>query len=140
MVRPEVRAIESQRTALKRNFRQIQECTGRFQIQTSDTPVFVALLRSAQNVNGAAKKGMSANLGSNVILLQDISASIEFEDTMLMPLAQVDVAAVIAQIGPGKLRTRNSIGFGESAIDRIAPKIPVIRRPFPEVETESLTS
>src|ERR1700745_524434 len=67
MVRPEVRAIKSQRTALKWNFSQIQDFIRPLQIQTGDTPVFVPLLRSAQNVNGAAEKGMSANLGSDII-------------------------------------------------------------------------
>jgi uncharacterized membrane protein len=82
---------------------------------------------------------MPANLGSNIIGLEDISASIEFQDPVFIPLAQVDVAAVVAQVGSGKVRTRHAIGFGESAIGGIAPKIAVICRPFPEVETESLT-
>src|SRR5215472_5980236 len=66
MVRPEVRSIKSQRTAFKRNLSQIfyLACAGRFQIQTSDTPVFVPLLRSPQNINGAIEKGMPADLSS----------------------------------------------------------------------------
>jgi hypothetical protein len=58
---------------------------------------------------------------------------------MLIPLAKIDVAAVVAQIGSGKLRTSNPIGFGESTIGRITSQIPIVRGSFSDIETERFT-
>src|SRR5437588_10052238 len=99
MARPEVRAVESKRATRERNTRQVLHLW-RFllRIESRDAPIFVRLLRPAQDVDQSIDKDMSTDLSADINRAQNVSARIEFENAMLVPLTQVNMITVEAEI------------------------------------------
>src|SRR6266404_1590565 len=99
MVRPEVRAVESKRATRERNTRQVVHLR-RFllRIESRDAPILVRLFSSAQEVDQSIDERMAADLRTDINRAQNVSARIEFENAMLVPLTQVKMIAVEAQI------------------------------------------
>src|SRR5713101_2639601 len=99
MIRPEVFAIEGERATRKWNTRQVLD-VGRFlpRIETRDAPILVRFFYTAQDVNQSIDEHMSANLRANINDAQNVSARIEFENAMIVPLTQVKMIAVEAEI------------------------------------------
>src|SRR5216684_1121588 len=78
---------------------------------------------------------MAADFRANLNDAQNVSGRIEFENAMLVPLTQVKMLAVEAEIGTGKLRARDPI-FSESARRIVAAKITIIVPTFADGETK----
>ena len=99
MIRPKVRSVESKRAARKRDNSDILNF-GRFlpRIETRDAPILVRLLLSAEDVDRAVNEGVTADLRANIDNAQDLSARIEFQNAMFVPLTQVEMIAVVAEI------------------------------------------
>src|SRR5205807_2419985 len=78
MVRPEEFAVEGERTAGKWNARQVLYLR-RFLpwIESPDAPIFVRLLRTAQEVDQSIDDDMSADLSADINRAQNVSARIE---------------------------------------------------------------
>ena len=80
IIRPEQFAIERKRTTRKWNYGNV--CNGGgllFQIQSSDSPIFVRLFLSAQNVERAVGKSVTGDLGPNVNLADNAATIIELQ-------------------------------------------------------------
>jgi hypothetical protein len=99
MIRPKVRSVESKRTARKRDNSDILNF-GRFlpRIETRDAPILVRLLLSAEDVDRAVNEGVTADLLADIDNAQNLSARIEFQNAMFVPLTQVEMIAVAAEI------------------------------------------
>ena len=99
MIRPKVRSVESKRTARKRDNSDILNF-GRFlpRIETRDAPILVRLLLSAEDVDRAVNEGVTADLLADIDNAQNLSARIEFQNAMFVPLTQVEMIAVVAEI------------------------------------------
>jgi uncharacterized Fe-S center protein len=59
---------------------------------------------------------------------------------MLMPLAQVNLLAIVAEVGAGKVRTSDPIVFTETATGSKKPKVTIVVRTFSEVKIKRFTS
>jgi len=79
MVRPEEFAVEGERTAGKRNARQVLHLR-RFlpRIKSSDAPVLVRRFLSAQDVDQSIDEHMSADLRTDINDAQNVSDPVEF--------------------------------------------------------------
>ena len=99
MIRPKVRAVECERATLKWNMRQILYFW-RFlpRIQTRYAPILIPLLRPAQDVDQSIDEHMAADFRADLNNAQNLSAGLEFEDAMLVPLAEIEIFAVVAEI------------------------------------------
>src|ERR1700737_4760216 len=99
MIRPEVRAVEGEGAAWKRNTREIFHLR-RFlsRIEARNAPIFSWLFRSAQDIDQSVDEHMTAKLCADINAAQNVSGCIEFQDAMLVPLTQVKMIAVEAQI------------------------------------------
>src|SRR6266403_1217612 len=115
MVRPEVRAVESKRATRERNTRQVVHLR-RFllRIESRDAPIFVRLLRPAQEVDQSIDERMAADLRTDINRAQNVSGHIDIEKAMLSPLTQVKMITVEPDISTAKLRARDPI-FSEPA-------------------------
>src|SRR5437016_5876395 len=121
MVRPEMPAIESERAALERDARDILDLRRLFlRIQSRDAPIFVPLLRPAQDIDRSIDENMSADLRADRNLSQNVSLRIEFQDSILIPLAEVKVAAIVTEVGTRELRTSYLFVLGKSAADKVS--------------------
>ena len=99
MIRPKVRAVECERATLKWNVRQILYLWSFLaRIQTRDAPILIPLLCPAQDVDQFIDEYMPANFSADINDTQSFSAGVEFEDAMLVPLAQIQIFAVAAEI------------------------------------------
>ena len=99
MVRPKVGSVEGQRAALKRDSREVFDLRRRLpRLKACDAPIFVPLLGPAQDVEPSIDKHMATDFGSHIKNSQDIAVRIEPEDPMLVPLAQVEMTAIVAQV------------------------------------------
>src|SRR5437879_13801922 len=99
MIRPKIHAVEGERATRKRNTRQIfHGWLFLSRIETRDTPILVRLFHAAQDVDHFIDKGVAANFRADINDAQRLSARIEFEDAMLIPLTQVKMLAVEAEI------------------------------------------
>src|SRR5688500_6744428 len=100
MVRPEAFAVKGQRAALKWNSRQLLDSRRFFpRIQARDAPIALALFGPAQDIDQPIDEDVAANLRMDRDLAEDVSLSVELQNPMLIPLAQVEMFAIIAQIG-----------------------------------------
>src|SRR5438552_14691469 len=146
MIRPEMRAVESERATRERNACQVFHLW-RFlsRIEARDAPVFASLARTvrlllpAQGVDQSIGKGVPGDLGPDINDALNISVRIEFENALLVPLAQIQLSPVVAKIRAGKLRARNSI-FSESARRIVAAQITVVVRTFTDGEPKDTVS
>lgn len=87
MIRPKVRAVECERATLKWNMRQILYLWSFLpQIQTRNPPILIPLLCPAQDEDQSIDEYMPADFSADVNDAQNLSAGIEFEDAMLVPL------------------------------------------------------
>jgi hypothetical protein len=94
MIRPKVRAVESERAALKRNVREIFDLRRRFTgVEPGDAPILVPLLRPAQDMDQPSDERMPADFRADRKDLENVPLRIELEDTMLIPLTQVKAVA-----------------------------------------------
>jgi hypothetical protein len=99
MIRPEVRAVESKRATRERNTREVLHLRRYLSwVETRDAPILVRLFSSAQDVDQSIDERMAADLRTDINDAQNVSARIEFENAMLVPLTQVKMIAVEAEI------------------------------------------
>src|SRR3984893_5894664 len=99
MVRPKVRAIERERATLKRNTLPNPYLLSFLpRIKTRDAPILIPLLRPAQDVDRSIDEYMAADFSADINNAQNFAAGLEFEDAMLVPLTQVKIFAVVAEI------------------------------------------
>jgi len=79
MIRPKIRAIEGQGAAWERDSREIFDCWYLFsRIEARDAPIFIPLLRPAQEVNESPYKDMATYLEADIESTQNISTRIQF--------------------------------------------------------------
>ena len=79
MIRPEIRAVKSQGAALERDSRDILDIWRLLpRIEPRDAPIFIPLLRPAQDVNQSIDKDMAAYLKSDIDNTQNAATRIEF--------------------------------------------------------------
>ena len=79
MIRPKIRAIKSQGAALERHSREILDIWRLLpRIEPRDAPIFIPLLRPAQDVNQSIDKDMAAYLKSDIDNTQNAATRIEF--------------------------------------------------------------
>jgi hypothetical protein len=92
-------AVKSKRAARKRNNSDILNL-GRFllRLEPRDTPILVWLLCPPQDVDHSINKYMATDLRADVDLADDAAARVELQDPMFIPLAQVEMLAVVAEI------------------------------------------
>ena len=92
-------AGESKRTALERNARNIFYLRRRVpRIQSRDAPILIPLLCPAQDKDQSIDEYMAADFSADINDAQNLSAGLEFEDAMLVPLTQMEIFAVVAEI------------------------------------------
>ena len=79
MIRPKIRAVKSQGAALERDSRDILDIWRLLpRIEPRDAPIFIPLLRPAQDVNQSIDKDMAAYLKSDIDNTQNAATRIEF--------------------------------------------------------------
>jgi len=99
VIRPKIRSVKGQGAASKRDLREVFDLRRCLTwIQTSNTPILIPLLGSAQDIDRSIDKHMSGDLSADIESLQDVSGRIELEDPMLVPLTQIKIAAIVAEI------------------------------------------
>src|SRR6266487_176528 len=99
MICPEVRAVEGKRAARERNTRQVFHLRRFFaRIEPRNAPILVGRFLSAQDVDQSIDEHMAADFGADINDAQNVPARIEFENAMLIPLTQVKMTAVEAEI------------------------------------------
>jgi hypothetical protein len=133
MIRPETFALKSEGAALERDSRQLFDlwlCFAR--IQARNPPIALALLGAAEDIDQAIDENMAAYFRVDRNFAQRVSLRIELEDPMLVPLAQVEMFAIVAQVRAGKIRTRDPIRLGESPAPHVAPEITIVLLTFAE--------
>src|SRR5436305_5276585 len=141
MVRPEMLAVESERAALERDAREVFDLRRLVpRIQSRDAPIFIPLLRPAQNIDQSINENMSADLGADRNLSQNVSLRIEFQDSILIPLTQIKIVAVVTEVGTSELRTRYLFVLGKSATNNVSADVSVIIRTFAERKSQCVAS
>src|ERR1700730_6440010 len=99
MIRPEVRAVKGERSTLKWNSRHVfYRWRFLLRVETRDAPILVPLLRPAQDVDQSSDERVARDLSADVDLAQNISAPIELQNAMLVPLTQVEMITVKAEV------------------------------------------
>src|SRR5947207_11309181 len=99
MIRPKVRSVESKRAARKRDNSDILNFGGFLpRIETRDAPIFVRLLPPAQDIDRSFDEHVSADFRADINHAQNISDRIKFQNAMFVPLTQVEMIAVVAEI------------------------------------------
>jgi hypothetical protein len=99
MVRPETLSVERERTALKRNPGELFNFGSAFAwIEPSQPPITAILFRAAQDVDRFVNKRVAANLRANGDLAENVALRVEFQNSEIVPLTQVEVLAVITQV------------------------------------------
>src|SRR5438067_7422120 len=99
MIRPEMLAIEGKCAAGERNLRQIFDLWSFLtQIKLCNCPALAVLFGPAQQVDHPIDKCVAGNLRPSIDGAQDISRRIQFQDSMLIPLAEVNISPVVTEI------------------------------------------
>src|SRR5688572_10945379 len=81
---------------------------------------------------------MTADLRVDRDLAQDRSVPIEFQNPVLVPLTEMEMFSVMAQVGAGEIRTRDPFRFRKSLAGKVTPKIAVVLRPLAQGEPKLL--
>ncbi len=127
MVRPEACAIEGEGAGWKRDARDVFDRRILLpRIEARDAPAFVALLGAAQDVDRAIDEGVAADFRADIERVENVAALIEFQNALLVPLAQVKVLAIVAEIRAGEIRTGDAFALAEPATGNVAPQIAII--------------
>src|SRR3954465_11574265 len=99
MVRPKPGAVESQGTALEGNASQLAHgWLFLAWIEPGQTPVATVLLRAAQDVDESIHKSVPADLSANGNFTENVSLRVQLQDPEVIPLAEVKILAVKAQV------------------------------------------
>ncbi len=99
MIRPKTRAVEGERAAGERNMREVFHLgCFLYRVEPCDTPILVPLLRPAQEVDQSIDEHVAAYLSVDINDAQNVSTRIEFEDAMLVPLTQVEMVTIVAEV------------------------------------------
>ena len=137
MIRPEVSAVEGERTAREWNARQVFYLWRAFaRIETRDPPIFIRAFFSAQKVDRSIDESVPADVRTDIDYPKNVSAPVEFENAMLVPLTQVKVFAVEAEIGAGQFRTGDAVASGKSGAGSEFSNVSVVIWTFPDGEGE----
>src|SRR4051794_14345951 len=99
-------------------------------IEARDAPALAIGFRSAQDVDHSVDERVAADLCAHVELTQDGTAPVELEDALLVPLAQVQVMAVVAQIRACEVRAGEAFVCRESAANLESAHITIVLRTF----------
>src|SRR3712207_47749 len=112
MIRPELLPIERQRARRERNPREVFD-SGRpvAKINPRDAPLFrfarrIGILLPADDVEHSVGKGVAANLSAGIDRAQDRARVIYLMNVPFVPLAQVAMLAIEAEIRTRELRAR----------------------------------
>src|SRR4030095_5778756 len=99
MVRPKGRAIESQRAAREWHDRDVFNLR-LFLSRTEpcDGPALTVLFCPAQHIDHSINKSVARDLRTDIDSTNDIAMRIQFENPMFVPLTQVQMAAVVAEV------------------------------------------
>src|SRR5205823_13668980 len=115
MVRPEFVAVECERPRCERNRRQILDLRPLLaRIKSRDAPYFgfsrhIFVLAAADHIEHSVHKRVPADLCTDVYLAQDLSMRVILQQAPFVPLAQVKVLAIKAEIRAGEIRTRKQL-------------------------------
>lgn len=115
MICPKMCAIEGKGPALERHPRQVSN--GRrllARIEPRDLPSLISSLGAAQNIENAIDKGMPTDLRADLDRTQDVAAIVEFENPPLIPLAEVEMLAIEAQVRTGVVGTCDPSRVGKA--------------------------
>src|SRR5205085_7960943 len=83
---------------------------------------------------------MSADLGADRNLSQNVSLRIQLQDSVLVPLAEVKVAAIVTEVGTRELRASYPFVLGKAAADNISADVSVIILTFAERKSQCVAS
>ena len=100
-------------------------------IKPGQVPALAFLLRAAQHVEMIIHEHMAADFRSDRDVTENLSADIQLEDAMLVPLAEVERLTVKAQVGAGKFGQSDAVGLIEAVPRMVTPQVAIILRPFP---------
>src|SRR5437667_9867394 len=67
-------------------------------IESRDSPILIRFFLAAQHIDQAIDEDVTANLCADIYLTDNIGLRIEFQYPMLVPLAQVKISSVEAEI------------------------------------------
>ena len=99
MICPEIRAIEGERSAGEWHPRQILHL-GRFfpRVKPRDAPIFIWIFYPAEDVDHSVNKDMTADLRADIDGAQDPPIWIELQNSLLVPLTQVEMRAIVTEV------------------------------------------
>src|SRR5207249_606835 len=98
-----------------------------------ESPILIWSFLSAQNVEQAIGKGVTADFYADVDLTDNIAVFVELQDPVLVPLTQIKISPIKAEIRSSKFRTGEHLR--KSRVRRVAIDIPIVLRPFADRKT-----
>jgi len=106
MIGPELLAIESERATSKRDCCQVL-CHWPLlpRVESGDRPILSILFRPAQNMNRPLDECVPGDFPIDRDCSKDLTIRIKFENSPLVPLTQVKILSIVAEIGSGKVGT-----------------------------------
>src|SRR5215475_6616671 len=99
MIRPKVRAIECKRTTRERHDRGVFNLRLFLSwIESCDRPALTILLCPAQDVDHSTNKRVTRDLCTDLNNTDNIAVSVQFENSMFIPLTQIQALTVVAEV------------------------------------------
>src|SRR5206468_9351078 len=102
-------------------------------IESCDLPILIRLFLSAQHVERSFSKSVTADFGTDINLTDNGSVRVELQYAMLVPLAEIKIPPVEAQIRSSKFRTREHLR--KSSLRRVAINVSIVIRTFADGKT-----
>src|SRR5437867_9184833 len=105
MIGPELLSIKSKRATSKRDYSDIFD-PWRFllRIESRDLPVLVWLLLATKDVDRSIDECVAADLRADVDLANNIALFVVLKNALLIPLAQIQVRAVVTEVRAREIR------------------------------------
>lgn len=99
MIRPEVFAVEGQRTTRKRYGREVFDLRCFLtEIESRNRPALAILLGPAQDVDHSINERVARDLRADVDSADDIATGVQSKDALFVPLTKIDILAVVAEV------------------------------------------
>src|SRR6058998_734929 len=134
MIGPELLSIESKQATRERDYSDIFD-PWRFllRIESRDSPVLVWLLLAAKDVDRSIDECVAADLRADVDLANNIALFVVLKNALLIPLAQIQVRAVVTKERPREIRTGEK--SREAFVRRIPMDVAIVVKTFADRET-----
>src|SRR4029453_3336620 len=137
MIRPKVRAIESQGPTRKWHDRDVFNLRLFLsRIEPRDRPGLAVLFGAAQDVDHPINKRVARDLRTDIDNADDIATRAQLKNAMFVPLTQIDTLAVVTEILTRKFRASDFVLLGKANLGSESANVAIIVRAFPNCKTK----